>query len=229
MADLLQVLMNNWPGTLALLLGISGGLIEWVRNIAASPPVYIGGGVFLFSLWTVIGFCTLYDRRHPRLMKPYLDYRYGLTLEGLVPNWMPENTPFAAQRGMLGLGIQFRNFSPGPIKYTLETTEVQIGTRTIPKYARNSLSGHVARGGGKILRAVAFPSDSLKEFYGKGETKGVLEYAITYGSPDVPPVRRLRVRVELIFIFPDKGIHDPKHGMGLGFSENIIVEDDEPI
>jgi hypothetical protein len=81
----------------------------------------------------------------------------------------------------------------------------------------------MARGSARVVRPQFLDADTLKEFHGKGDTKGTIDFAITYGPPDEPAVRRLKLSLGIVVSFPESGIGD--HGWG----HNIISEDDEPI
>ena len=229
LADLLTLLGTNWALVVSAIIAIATGGLGTLRAFALTPSVYVGAAVFLALLWTLIGILVLIDRRKPRQIQVHADYRYGLTFEGFLPSFTPENFPMLSQRGILGFSINLRNWSSGPIKYTLESADIQIGTRTVPRSARNPVSGYISRGGAKTVRPAAFSSGTLNEYYGKGETKGTAEIAIIYGPPDGPPVRRFRINIDLTLFFPEEGRVDPLAGIGLGYADNITFEGDEPI
>ena len=202
---------------------------SWARAIVLSPITDAAAGIFLFLLWTIIGISVLIDRRKPRLVQAHHDYRYGLTFEGFVPAFPGANSSIHSQRGVLAFSLLIRNYSPGPIKYMLEAAEVHIETRSLPKYKSNSLTGYLPRGGGKQLRPGGFPGGNMAEFYGKGEIKGTADLSVTYGPPDGPPIRRLKIGIEMTMIFPDRGNVDAAKGVALAYSDNILLEEDEPL
>jgi hypothetical protein len=159
---------------------------------------------FLAALWTIVGMTVLYDRRRPRKVQTHLDYRYRLTFEGLIPlfNLTSAKVPNA---GALGFAIRLRNFSPGPLDYYLESVDIRLGTRTIPKYRLNAITGYLARGALRQVSPGGFEREAIAEFYGRGATKGTVEFSVTYGPPDEPPVRRLKLSIEFTLALPEEG------------------------
>jgi hypothetical protein len=101
--------------------------------------------------------------------------------------------------------------------------DVRLGTRSIPKYKANLLSGYMARGAGREARTSGFDYNDVKELYGKGEIRGTIDFSTTYGPPEEAPVRRLTVSIEFILSLPADGNGMPAYG------DNIIEEHDEPI
>lgn len=225
LANVLSILTTQWAVALSAATAIVTGSVTALRDTMLLPGVYVGVGVFVAVLWTSIGICALIDRRKPRIVTSNQDYRYGLTFEGMVPHFSPVSSAIASQRGAMGFAFQIKNYSPGPIQYAVELVDIRIGSRTIPKLKPNELVGFMPRGGGKVIRPGGFRAGSLKEFYGKGETKGTVDIAFVYGAPDEPPVRRLRMSIETTFFFPAEKDPNPV----LGFIENLVFEKDEPI
>lgn len=228
LAMLLTLLTSNWGIAVSALISVIVALSGAATNFFENHRVQIGIGVFLATLWTLIGVLALVDRRKPRSVSMFPDYRYGLTFEGMIPNfvstdsWMPEP-------GGLQFGIMLRNFTPGPIKYVLESLDIRLGTRSIPKYKPNSVSGYMARGSGRQAQGEGFPSGSMAEFYGKGPIKGTADFSVAYGPPEENSIRRLKISVELLMIFPPNGVIDLSKGLNIAFGAPIISEDDEPI
>jgi hypothetical protein len=157
-----------------------------------------------------------------------MDYRYALTFDGFVPNFVPSNTQLP-EPGGLQFSILLRNYSPGPIQYRLEAVDIRIGTRALPKYKTNTVTGYLARGAARIARPEGFKGGTLGEFFGKGLTNGSADFSICYGPPDGAPVRRLRVSLDLYISFPKDGIINVLAGEGFAYSDGIISEEDEAI
>lgn len=216
LANVLAFLTANWGLVVSAVSGLIVALWATALGFFQKPSVQIGIGVFLAVLWTLIGIVVLWDRRKPRIVRPYQDYRYGLTFEGLIPNLDPKNEEAALQ-----FGIQLRNYSMGPILYNIEHFDVRIGSRALPKYKREKSGTYLPRGSAKVSTAVPFNKADIQEFFGKKVT-GTADFAIIYGHPEDPPVRRLKMVMDLILIFKEGG--EPP----LGFSGNIIEENDEP-
>lgn len=227
-ADLLTLLMTNWQLVLSALIALAAGGLGWLRAFVSNPITLTIAGVFLAALWTTIGLLFLVDRRKPRLVQTHQDYRYGLTFEGLTPNFIPANSGMPSAGG-LQLALNIRNFSPGPVKYSLEAVDIRLGSRTTQKYKANDISGNMARGAGRQSRPHGFEAKSLKEFYGAGVTKGTADFSITYGPVDGPAVRRLKISMEIYFVFPKDGAVGPEEGQQLGYSDNIVTEIEEDI
>jgi len=227
-ANVLTFLTTNWGATLATIIAAGTWLNKWAWGIALTPAVYASAGVFLFVLWTIIGLTYLYDRRKPRKVQTHLDYRYGLTFEGFGPNYMSADAGFP-DAGALQFVIQVRNYSPGPIQYFLESCDIRLDSRASPKYEPGKVRGYMARGSGRSARTGAFKPDMLKEFYAKGVIDGTADFSFTYGAPDEPPQRRLKISLNIHISVPPDGIVDPVNGHPFGYSDSIISEKDEPI
>jgi hypothetical protein len=221
-ATVITILTANLGLTVSAAVGIAAGLFSWLHILVFSPSFLAAWTVFLLVLWTLIGVLYLIDRRKPRKIQVHQDYRYGLTFEGLTPIYIATNSGMPDPGG-LQIGLQVRNFGPGPIKYVLEECDIRLGSRTIPKYPRESVSGPMARGAGRTVRAVGFPSGSLSEFYGAGLTKGTVDFSIAYGPPDAPPIRRLRMSFDIYIALPKDGVGQ------IGYGDAISHETDEPI
>lgn len=228
LANLLSFLTTNWVLTMSTLVGFAASLSDWAVEFVERPGVRTFVFVSIAALWTAIGVTVLIDRRRPRAVSTHPDYRYGLVFEGFLPNFNPTNSGMP-DAGGLNFSIQTRNFSPVPIKYALESCDVRIGSRTHEKYEPNKVSGHMARGAGRQARVAGFPPGTLDEYFGKDLVKGTADFSICYGPPDGPPVRRLRLSLDLYLIFPKDGAVDVSKGIGLGYNDGIKLEIDEPL
>lgn len=229
LANVLSFLTTNWVVTMTTIVSLWASASDWAITLVNAPGTRTFVFVFIAILWTWIGLLMLLDRRRPRSVTTYPDYRYGLVFEGFMPHFVPTNTQMP-EPGGLQFAVQLRNFSPVPIKYVLETYDIRIGSRTHQKYQLNSVSGYMARGAGRQVRLSGFPSGTLNEFFGREEaTQGTADVSICYGPPDGSPVRRLRLSLELHLIFPKDGAVNPLEGVGLGYGDSIKSEVDEPI
>jgi hypothetical protein len=213
-ANALAILATNWVVVVSVLLALWASLEDWATAFVTKPSTQTFLIVFLALLWTSIGLVVLADRRKPREVRATQDYRYGLTFEGVVPLYNPTEN-----EGTLALGITLRNYSSGPIRYDIDSLDLRIGTRSLPKVEKGILYGHMARGAGRTSMPAAFNKSDIAEFMGKRPT-GTLEVSILYGHPEHPPVRRLRIIFDLLFVFSETN---------LGFSANIKEEKDEPL
>jgi hypothetical protein len=227
-ANVLTFITTNWSATLAAILGIGTWLNKRAWGVVMTPAVEAGIVVFLAVLWTVIGLTVLFDRRKPRKVQTHLDYRYGLTFEGAVPQFIAADAG-VPQAGCLGIGIQVRNFSPGPIGFTIEAADFRLGNRATKKYKANSISGYMARGAGRTNNTGPFESKEIKDFYGAGLIEGTADVTYTYGPPEEPPRRRLKISLEIAVFIPKDGIVKPEQGHMLGFNSNIVSEIDTAI
>jgi hypothetical protein len=228
LANVLTFLTTNWVVSLSALFGIATGLNDWLRALVVQPAVYVSAAAFLIMLWTIIGLTVLVDRRRPRKVQTHLDYRYGLTFEGAAPQFIPADSG-VPQAGCLAIGVQMRNFSPGPIHYRIEASDVRLGNRAVPKYKANSVTGYMARGSGRTSTTGLFESKEIKEFYGAGLVEGTADFSYTYGPPDGPPIRRLKISLEISIHLPKDGVLKSELPHKLGFNCNILSEEDEPI
>jgi hypothetical protein len=82
--------------------------------------------------------------------------------------------------------------------------------------------GFMPRGAGRTSSIRGFTRDQLKEFYNNEDNpaKGTADITFTYGPPDGPPERRLRIRLEFYVIFM-------KDGEQLGWQDSIVSEKDD--
>lgn len=219
-ADVVTFLSTNWVPVMGTIVAIGASLNEWATNVVHSPVVQTFFEAFLATLWTLVGILYLYDRTKPRSVKVAADYRYGLTFEGIAPNIDPGNDDL-----WIGFLIQLRNFSQAPIKYTVDQFDFRIGSRALPKPSK-VLDGYLPRGGGKAICPSRFSKDDVREFFGRRVT-GTAEFSITYGHPEEPPLRRLKLSFAVtLHIAADGNITQESP---LGFGADILSETDESI
>lgn len=215
LATLLTFLTTNWVVVMTAALSILAGLLDWTVELFQTPGVQTAIIVFLGSLWTYIGLVVLADRNRPRLTKPFQEYSYGLTFEGLVPNYDPKNP-----EGLLQFAILLRNYSAGPVKFKVEKFDIVLAKRTLGKFTRTSLGSFMPRGGARQYSNPPFSADDLKDLIGK-TSKGTADFSILYGHPDLAPVRRLSMTLELVVVLNPEG--------PMGYNASIVEERDEPI
>jgi hypothetical protein len=196
-----------------IVAALTTGLV-WLEK----PSVHAVAFTFVVVLWTWIALVLLATRKQ----KDAKLLRYGITFEGVVPNLAPNSTEH-----LLQIGVALRNFTQAPLKYTIEVFDVQIDSRTLPKYKKDSLSAVLSRGAQRISSNISFKYDHLKEFLGK-RVEGTMELHLRYGDADKTPVRRLKMSFSLILEFP---VLPPVDGQipNFGFSAAIIDESDEPL
>ncbi len=102
-ANILVFLMTNWALAGAAAVGVFAGAIEGLRTFALTPAVYVSVGVFLAVFWTFVGVRLLAEARKPRLIQAHHDYRYGLTFEGLYPQFYDVSTPLVSAREVFAI------------------------------------------------------------------------------------------------------------------------------
>jgi hypothetical protein len=217
-ADALAFLTNNWVLTMSTIIALWAAFTEWAVAFVQNPKVQTAALVFLFVLWTSIGITFLIDRRKPRVIKASQDYLYGLTFEGLFPAM---GASFDKDDDELRFGLQLRNFSSGPIKYTVEDFDVRIGNRALPRLQKGALVGFMARGAGRTSHGAPFKRGDFKQLLGQ-LLEGTANFVITYGHPEQTPVRRLSISIGLYLQIPEGD--NP-----IGFGANILQETDEPL
>jgi hypothetical protein len=213
LANAVGLIFGNW----ALVVSAAGALVaalSGAEHFLQRPAVGIGIGVFLALLWTIIGVLSLWDRNRPRLVRSHHDYRYGLTFEGIIPNFDPAN-----DEAMLQFGIQLRNFSAGPMRCKVEYFDVRIGTRALPQWDRGE-PPYLPRGAGRTANAVPFGKRDIKEFFGM-RAIGTATFAMIYGHPESDYERRLRIKLDINLVFKQDGAPP------LGFAANIAEETDD--
>ncbi len=215
-AGLIQTVFAIPGVTVSAVIGVIAGVVAAVQNLFLTPPVQVAIAVFLAVLWTWIGVAVLRDRKRPRLTLPAPDYRYGLIFEGIHPIYV-RNDPH--------MGLQFvialRNFSSGPIRYSIEEYDVRLGTRALPLYRRGEIGSFLQRGAGKTATRPPFSAEDVRAFYGQ-RTDGTIQFKVVYGSPGDPPVRRFAMLLSITIVLNDDG-------SSLGFSHGITEESDDPI
>jgi hypothetical protein len=131
------------------------------------------------------------------------------------------NAQFDKDDSELGFGIQLRNFSSGPIKYTVEEFDLRIANRALPKIPKGSLFGFMARGAGRTSFSPAFKRSDFKELLGR-RLEGTANFAMTYGHPESPPARKLSISMAVYLeITIEAG--------PIGFGGSILDESDQPL
>jgi hypothetical protein len=215
-ANVLAFLTANWGVAVSAALAVYVAASSWATGIVNSPATHAAALTFLVLLWGYIGITFLIDRRGPRLVRVAPDYRFGLTFEGLIPAIDP-----LSDEGWFSVAVQLRNFSQAPIQYTVTQFDVRIGTRALPK-PEKILTAYLARGAGRTSSPSKFSKDEMREFFGK-RMKGTADMMVIYGHPEEKPVRRLRIRADLI-------LHLPSADAGpTAWGTDIISEIDESI
>jgi hypothetical protein len=226
-ANILAFLTANWGVAVSAILAIYVGFSQWATGVIHSPETQAAAATFLVLLWSYVGITILIDRHHPRDVRSVPDYRYGLTFEGINPN-----IDFLSDDAWLNFGVQVRNFSQAPIRYHIESFDVRIGTRALPK-SEKQFTGYLPRGSGKTISPAAFKKEDVREYFGKRVT-GTAEFAITYGHPERKPERRLRIGTKITLHIQEKPGQEelfPGFGppMAVAFGADIVKEDDESI
>ncbi|SDS13118.1 hypothetical protein [Bradyrhizobium canariense] len=216
-ATTVALLAANWVVAVTVAASIYVGLSSWAIDFVHRPDVRAATFVFLVLLWTYIGFTVLIDRRRARIVKSEQDYRYGLTFEGFQPIAGPD---FDHDDSELRFGILVRNYSSGPIKYTLDDLDVRIGNRALPHLLKGVLFGFMARGAGRTSYSPAFKRSDFKQLVGQ-QLEGTAKFTIVYGHPERPPVRRLTISLSIILMIPESG--------PFGFGSSILEEIDVAI
>lgn len=212
-----SLLAANWVVALTVAASFYVGLSSWAFEFVNRPEVRGAAFVFLILLWTYIGFTILIDRRKARIVKTEQDYRYGLTFEGFNPFL---GATFDKDEDQLRFGILLRNYSSGPIKYTIDELDVRIGNRALPHLAEGTLFGFMARGSGRTSWSPSFTRGDFKQYFGQ-ELSGTATFSVSYGHPEKPPVRRLTISLGITLLIPENGVP--------GFGANILGETDMAI
>lgn len=213
LANVLTFLTTNWAVVMTTALSFWVGLSDWATDILQKAGVQSAIIFFLASLWTYIGFRSLIDRTKPTTTKPFQDYAYGLTYEGVGLGWDPSNPD-----AMLQLSVMLRNFNAVPTKYRVEKFDVVVSGRTLDPTQHPNTAYFIPRGGARLYRAPAFVENQVKDLQDKRIT-GYLDFSIVYGHPNGAPERRLRMKVQLSAL-----LSDPP-----AYADRILHEADEPI
>ncbi len=214
LANVLSFLTTNWGIVVSILIGLYVGRSDWASGFVQNPQVDAGTFAFLVLLWTYIGFTTLIDRQRPKLVSVRQDFDCGLLFEGCVPVYAPSDT-----RAALQLGVRLHNYTGGPLGFSVEKFEMNIGGRPFPHHLGTD-SGVMPRGGTRVYKTSSFPQSDLKDYQNKNIT-GSIELSIIYGHPDKEPLRRLETTLEIHLDFTQPG--------SLGYAESTLKESDEAI
>jgi hypothetical protein len=203
---------TNWGLIVSVLFGVAAWAWRDAFKVLADPHVQLGGSVFLWSLWTYIAMSFLY-RIHTGIKTiPYVDYAFGIIIEGLGIN------VDTTREGNIQPTLQFRNVVNAAIKYQIKDVRVIINGRTHPDAL--ILPVIIPRLGQKGLGTGLFKKS---EFTGKDKYEGFLDVTIEYGPYDGKPVRKMRIKAKL-FIQPP-----PSPNGTWGFGNELISEEDTPI
>src|SRR2546423_1340204 len=164
LAATLALLTANWAVAVLVVASIYVALSERAIEFVNRPDVRAATLVFLVLLWAYVGITILADRRKARVVRTERDYRYGLTFEGFNPMIGPD---FDNDDGELRFGIVLRNYSSGPIKYTVDDLDVRIGNRALPILLPGTLFGFMARGAGRTSFSAAFQRRDFSQLIGQ--------------------------------------------------------------
>ena len=216
-ANTISFLTANWGLAVSAVLATFGGLWTTSSTFFHRADVQTIALIFLALFWTYIGFVVLSDRKKPRETRPFHDYRYGLTFEGIFALYNPESPE---GEGTLSFAIQLRNFSSGPLKYEIEVFDVIINNRILPRLKKGTFTSIMSRGAGRTSRHQGFKKEDIKDFLDK-QVKGTLDLVIVYGHPERDFERRLKMSFELGLLIQSNG--PPS------YSDTITSESDEPI
>lgn len=208
------LLSAQWILAISVVLGLVAAAWTTANEFVRLPAVQTGAATFLAVLWTFIGLDTVLRRKKAVIVRTEQDYRYGLTMEGIFPNYIPDDP-----HETLTFALLIRNFSTAPIKYEIEEFDVRIGNRALPKIQKGRLKGYLPRGGGKRSAPGTFSQDDIKDFVGKKVT-GTIEIKVLYGHPEREPVRRLKINLDMIL-----QINPP----AIMYGDNITEESDEAL
>ena len=216
-ANLITFATTNWLITLSALVAAGAAVWNATRDFFLLPQVWIAIGVFLALLWTSIGFAYLRDRKRARDVLVQQDLKYGLTYEGTLPVFIPTDS------GGLQFFAQFRNFSAGPIKYSIDAFNVRIDTRSLPPIKPGDLVTYLPRGAVRTSRNVPFKMKDVREFLGSS-VAAIVDVTVSYGHPEREPERQLVMQLEFDLTFPAPDNPDQR----LGVADKIVSERDEP-
>jgi len=141
-------------------------------------------------------------------------YAYGLAYEGIFLGFSPDTPEM-----MLQFGILIRNATDRPLRYEVEQFDVVIGDRTIANPIFASSGTLIPRNAQRRYSYPSFRRDQIETFIDKNP-QGVLTFALRYGHPDGPLVRRLKMKISL-------SLHLESNKAAVG--DSILSESDEAI
>jgi hypothetical protein len=140
-------------------------------------------------------------------------YAWGLAYEG--PYLGFDQT---REDATLQLGVNIRNATFNPLKYTVERFDVVVGDRTIVAPVISNKGGIIPRASARTYFYAPFKRDQIQQFIGSN-VEGSITFEFLYGHPDGPSVRRLKMKLSISL-----KLSDP-----IGMRDLILSESDEPI
>lgn len=201
-AIVITVATTNWPllvsTIVAFCVSLNTTVLEWVEK----PAIQVFAGVFLFSLWTIIGLSILRNRKipnpveitnNPVSVRTVHDYAYGLILDGISVSAgrFPKSHPTYPNGDALMLTCNYRNVSQGPLRVRIEHYRVILNNRTNdedPFQSDRIFSRLQAMG----MRSGGVPIDD-----DDSNLSGTISLQFIYGHPDSDYVRRYHLKVNI--------------------------------
>jgi hypothetical protein len=180
--------------------------------MAQLPETRVAVGTFLACLWTFLGLSLVARRNNTVKVQIEPSYGYSLAYEGLGIAFEEDNEEAALQ-----LGLNLRNVGSGPLRYKFERFDVIVENRTIGRNVPLS-GGFIPRAAARVYKHPAFRKQDIKDFIGT-TANGFVEISVVYGNPELPPVRRLKMKIDVYM----------RLSTGFSIADNIVDESDEEI
>lgn len=200
---------TNWVAVMSAILSYAITAADWTLNIARMDSVRIGVGAFLAILWTSIGITFLRNQKRGQMVRVVHEYAYALTQAGIA--LLP------TEKEGVTYALNFANVGAGPIRLQVEEFRITLGGRTGPEEEKFP-DLFLPRAAVKQYR---FPTFTKENLPGAEPAKGAIVFTGVYGHPEFPPVRRIKLRINIQLGIEPGGV--------LKTGESIQVESDTPI
>jgi hypothetical protein len=219
LSNIISLITTNWPITLSLIF--SGATVTWdyLSNFAGRPNVQMAAGVFIFTLWTIIGIRWMLREGKPLPVRIEHDLSYSLVLENVNPIYNPKSElPFA-------LHFMLRNVGSAPVRLRLSELTIVLNERILPK-SPPPPDIILPRTGTRVIASAGFKRD-LFSTATMGKVPGYATFAVVYGTLDsqseAPEFQReLKVEFDLNLDFAGEDAQ-------LGFFMNIKTDNDRAL
>jgi hypothetical protein len=186
-ADVLQVLMQNWGLVLSVAIGLGAGLWDTAFRLLNDPHVLTIGRVFLWTLWSYLGVSLLLRVHRGIKVIEEIECIHAVNIEQLFLAFDP-----TAASSNVQIVAQYRNVSNRAIKLRVEDLRVVLDRRTIQEEDGKGAPFPeliIPRIATKAVRSGPFNREELQE-----RSEGLLDIAIEYGPHDGEFCRKYRHR-----------------------------------
>lgn len=219
LSGIVSLITTNWPVLISLVFAAATMAWDHLLDFAGRPSVQIAAGVFIFTLWTIIGIRWMLKEGKPLSVRVEHDLSYSLVLESVNPIYNPKSElPFA-------LHFILRNVGSAPVRLRLSELTIVLNERILPK-SPPPPDIILPRTGTRVIASGGFKKDIFATAT-LGKVPGYATFAVVYGTLDSrsesPEFQReLKVEFDLNLDFAGEDAQ-------LGFFMNIKSDNDHAL